>query len=82
MQTSFKISKYQQTNLGDGTPSQTPAFLPFGHDFEVKVTWNVTQSPLHHVSYVPAKFEVTTSNCLGTDVFTRNTIFGLSIKVT
>ena len=39
----------------------------------VKVTQNVAQNLLHHVSYAPAKFEVATSNGLE-DVFTRKNI--------
>ena len=30
----------------------------FDIDLGVKVTWNIAQYPLHHVTYVPAKFEV------------------------
>ena len=47
----------------------------FDLDFEVKVKQNVSQYPLHHVTYAPAKFEVATSNTsnsLGGDAFTRN----------
>ena len=43
----------------------------FDLDFGVKVTQNVAQYPLHHVTYVAAKFEVATSNSLGGDAFTR-----------
>ena len=39
----------------------------------VKVTQNVTQYPLYHVTYAPAKFEAATSNVLG-DAFTRKYI--------
>ena len=42
-------------------------------DLGVKVTQNVAQYPLHHVTYAPAKFEVATSNSLG-DPFTRKHI--------
>ena len=38
-------------------------------DLDVKVIQNVAQYPLHHVTYVPAKFEVATSNSLGGDVY-------------
>ena len=31
-------------------------------DLLVKVTQNVAQYPLHHVTYAPAKFEVATKN--------------------
>ena len=41
-------------------------------DFDVKVTHNVAQYPLHHVTYSATKFEVATSNGLGGDTFTRN----------
>ena len=34
-----------------------------------KVTWNVGQYPLHHVTYASAKFEAATSNGLGEDAF-------------
>ena len=27
-------------------------------DFAIKVTWNIAQHPLHHVTYATAKFEV------------------------
>ena len=36
-------------------------------DFGVKVTQNVAQYPLHHVTYAAPKFEVATSNGLGGD---------------
>ena len=32
--------------------------------------WNVSQYPLHNVTYAPAKFEVATSNALDADAFT------------
>ena len=37
----------------------------------VKVTGNVAQCPLHHVTYAPTEFEVTTSKGLGGEAFTR-----------
>ena len=37
----------------------------------VKVTQDVAQYPLHHVTYSGAKIEVATSNGLGGDAFTR-----------
>ena len=40
-------------------------------DLQVKVTRNVTQCPLHHVTYAPTEFEVTTSKALGGEAFTR-----------
>ena len=46
----------------------------FDLDLGVKVTQNVVQYPLQHVTYAPAKFEVATSNSLGEDTFTRKYI--------
>ena len=43
-------------------------------DLWVKVTQNVAQYPLHHMTYAPAKFEVAMSNGLGGDAFTRKYI--------
>ena len=37
----------------------------------VMVTGNVAQCPLHHVTYAPTEFEVTTSKGLGGEAFTR-----------
>ena len=36
-------------------------------------TQNMSQYPLHHMTYTPAKFEVDMSNGLGGSAFTRNT---------
>ena len=46
-------------------------YLTFDLDLAVKVTQNVAQYPLHHVTYSATKFEVATSNHLGGDTFTR-----------
>ena len=46
--------------------------MTFDLDLWVKVTQNVAQYPLHHVTYLTTKFEVATSNGLGGDIFTRN----------
>ena len=43
----------------------------FDLDLGVKVIQNVSQYPLHHVTYSATKFEVVTSNLLGGDTFTR-----------
>ena len=43
----------------------------FDLDLEVKVTRNVAQYPLHHVTYAATKFEVARSKGLGGDTFTR-----------
>ena len=39
---------------GDAFTKNT--FLTFDLDIGVKVTGNVAQYPLHHVTYIPAKF--------------------------
>ena len=46
----------------------------FDLDLGVKVTRNVAQYPLHHVTYPATKFEVATSNPLGGNTFTRKYI--------
>ena len=46
----------------------------FDLDLRVKVTQNVAQYPLHHVTYSATKFEVAASNRLGGDTFTRKYI--------
>ena len=43
----------------------------FDLDLQVKVTLNVAQCPLHHVTYAPTEFEVTASKALGGEAFTR-----------
>ena len=47
----------------------------FDLDLGVKVTRNVAQYSLHHVTYSTTKFEVATSNGLGGDTFTRNVTY-------
>ena len=47
-------------------------YLSFDHG--VKVTRNVAQYPLHHVTFSATKFEVAKSNCLRGDTFTRKYI--------
>ena len=44
----------------------------FDLDLGVKITRNVAQYPLYHVTYSATKFEVASSNRLGGDTFTRN----------
>ena len=41
-------------------------------DLGIKVTVNVYQYPLHHVTYVAIKVEVATTNGSGGDTITRN----------
>ena len=43
---------------------------------KVKVKQNVAQYPLHHMTYVPAKFDVATSHGQGEDAFKRKYITG------
>ena len=62
----------ENTLLGQGHTKCDPKF---------KVTQNVVQYPLHYMTYALAKFEAKTSNSLGGDVFTRNTIiFDLDLQ--
>ena len=51
-------------------------YLTFDLDLGVKVKWNFTQRPLHHVIYTSTKFEVAMSNSLGEDTITRNVTDG------
>ena len=46
----------------------------FDFDFGVNVTRNGTQCPLHHVTYAPTEFEVTTPRGLREDAFSRKFI--------
>ena len=43
----------------------------FDLDFGVKVTQDVVKYPLQHVTYTDTKFEVSTSDGLGGDAFTK-----------
>ena len=43
-------------------------------DLDLGVTRNVTQYPLHHVTYSATKFEVATSKGLGGNTLTREYI--------
>ena len=47
-------------------------YLTFDIDLRVKVTQNVAQYTLHHVTYSATKSGVATSKGLGGDTFTRN----------
>ena len=44
-------------------------------DLGVKVTQDFAKYPLYRVTYSDTKFEVATSDGLGGDAFTKNTIF-------
>ena len=48
--------------------------MTFDLDLWVKITQNVTQYSLHHVTYVATKFEPARSYGLGGDAFTRKFI--------
>ena len=48
--------------------------MTFDLDLWVKITQNVTQCSLHHVTYAAAKFEAARSHGLGGDAFTRTFI--------
>ena len=50
--------------------------MKFDLDPGIKVTRNVAQYHLHHVTYFTTKFKVATSNGLGGDTFTRNMTHG------
>ena len=65
--TEFKVT----TSKGLGGDAFTRKSL---FDLGVKVTQNVAQYRLHHVTYSAKNFEVVTSNCLGGDTFTRKYI--------
>ena len=52
-----------------------PIYLVFMFDLDFRVTQNIAQYLLHHVTYAPAKFEVAMSNDLGGDEFTRKYIY-------
>ena len=47
----------------------------FDLDLGVKVTQDVAKYPLHHVTYSDTQIEVATSDGLGDDAFTKNTLF-------
>ena len=40
-------------------------------DLDLKVTQNVTEYPLNHVTYAPAKFEFSTTNGLGSSIYKK-----------
>ena len=46
-------------------------YLTFDLDLRAKFNDNVSQYPLHHVTFAPVKFEVNTFNGYGGDAFTR-----------
>ena len=52
----------------------------FDLDFGIKVTQDVAQHPLHHLTHAFAKFGVTTFNGKG-DAFTKSTVFDRDLKI-
>ena len=58
------------SGYGDAVTRQTLFVLDLG----VKITQDVAQYPLHHVTYAYVKFEAATSNGLRLDAFTRKYI--------
>ena len=80
---------YAATKFEFGTPNVLGGdtftrkyILTFDLDLRVKVTRNVAQYHLHHVTYLATKFEVTTSNGLEGDTFTRNVMHGRTYRRT
>ena len=55
-------------------PLTRNSILTFDLDLGFKITRNVAQYPLQHVTYPATKFEVGKSNCLGGDTFKRKYI--------
>ena len=54
----------------------------FDLEIGVKVTQDVAKYPLHHVTYSDTKFEVSTSDGLGGDAFTKKIhIFTVDLDV-
>ena len=69
--TKFEVA--MSNPLGGDTFTSKIHYLIFELDLGVKVTRNVAQYPLYHVTYPATKFEVATSNPLG-DTFTKQYI--------
>ena len=70
----YAPTKFEGTtskSLGEMHLQKKIHHLTFDLYFGVKVTLNVAQFPLHHVTYSASKFAVATSNALGGDTFTR-----------
>ena len=73
---SYKVWKCYVLPLSRRYNYKKIQYLTFDLDLGVKVTRNVAQYPLHHVTYSTTKFEVATSYGLGGDTFTRNVTDG------
>ena len=73
----LKITSDCQTGRLEPSPQEGASMAIILHltlTLQVKVTRNVAQCPLHHVTYAPTEFEVTTSKALGGEAFTRKYI--------
>ena len=69
-----KVEVAVSYSLGGDAFTRKHIFFTFDLDpglIGVKVIQNVAQFPLHHMTYAPAKFEVSTSNTLDGDTFAR-----------
>ena len=63
--------KLLRQKLQEDKHLQEIQYLTFDLDIGVKVTQNVAQYTLHHVTHPATKFEVARSNHSGGDIFTR-----------
>ena len=66
--TKFKVAT--SNGLGGDTFTRKHNLI-FDLDLRIKVTGNVAQYPLHHLTYSATNFEVATSKGLRGDAFTR-----------
>ena len=70
----YRVLSYYVKRFSKRSIYKKIQYLTFDLDLGVKVTLNVAQDPLHHVTYSATKFEVATSSRLGGDTFTRKYI--------
>ena len=63
--------KLLHQKLSEEKHLQEIQYFTFDLDLGVKVTQNVAQYPLHHVTHPATKFKVVRSNRLGVDKFIR-----------
>ena len=70
----YRVWSYYVKSLRRRSIYKKIQYLTFALDLGVKVTQNVPQNPLHHVTYPATKLEVARSNRLGGDTFTRKYI--------
>ena len=67
----YRVWSYYVKSLRRRSIYKKIQYLTFDLDLGVKVTQNVAQYPLHHVTYSALEFEVATSNRLGGETITR-----------